>query len=379
MSGRDKAMKHFFERLIIVLGAAFGTASLAYAEVRIGLSVPRTGPYGVIGTYAEEGANMAVADLNAKGGVLGAPIEMITVDDYCAGDQALSAAKALVEAKVAAAFGPLCSGAAIPASKVFAEAGVLMISPVATSPKLTERGFRNVFRVVGRDDVQGKIAGDLLASRWGDKKIAILHDGEAYGKGLAEEMRKRLNERGMIEAMFEVIQPGQIEYTDIVQKMQAGGIEILYYAGYAAEAALLLRSAREKGADFQLIGGDALGVEDFGVIAGPWSEGTLLTSYPDPRRRPEAAALVARLTSPGPRLTSLMTYAALQVWVQAVEKANTFRTAAVAEVLRSHEFETILGPIGFDAKGDVVGNETFVWYQWRGGDLFPVDPGKLIE
>jgi branched-chain amino acid transport system substrate-binding protein len=95
--------------------------------------------------------------------------------------------------------------------KVFAEAGVLMISPTATSPKLTEQRFRNVFRVVGRDDVQGKIAGDLLASRWGDKKIAILHDGEAYGKGLAEETRNRLSERGVTEVMFEAIQPRQVD------------------------------------------------------------------------------------------------------------------------------------------------------------------------
>ena len=183
-------MKHFLAPLIVALGATFGTASLVHAEVLIGLSSARTGTHAWVGVNSEEGAEMAVADLNAKGGVLGEPIEMITVDDYCEGDQAIAAAKRLVAAKVAAAFGPLCSGAAIPASKVFAETGVLMISPTATSPKLTEQGFRNVFRVVGRDDVQGKIAGDLLASRWGDKKIAILHDGQAYGKGLAEGTRK---------------------------------------------------------------------------------------------------------------------------------------------------------------------------------------------
>jgi branched-chain amino acid transport system substrate-binding protein len=248
-----------------------------------------------------------------------------------------------------------------------------MISPIATNPKLTEQGFRNVFRVVGRDDLQGKIAGDLLASRWGDQKIAILHDGEAYGKGLAQEIKKRLNERGVTEAMFEAIEPRKADYSDIVRKMQAMDVEVLYYAGYAAEAALLLRLAREKGGDLQLVGGDALGVGDFGLIAGPASEGTLFTQYPDPRGRPEAAAVAARVARPGPLPGVLTTYAAVQAWARAVEKAGTFETEAVAKALRGNEFDTILGTIGFDKKGDVTGYDTFIWYVWRGGEYVPAE------
>jgi branched-chain amino acid transport system substrate-binding protein len=372
-------MKRFFVGLIIALAVAFDTASPVQAKVLIGLSTPLTGTHAWVGTNVEEGAEIAVVDLNAKGGVLGEPIELITVDDYCAGDQAVAAAKKLVEAEVAAAFGPLCSGAAIPASKVFAEAGILMISPIATSPKLTEQGFRNVFRVIGRDDVQGKIAGDLLASRWGNKEIAILHDGQAYGKGLAGETKKRLNEHGVTEAIFEVIQPRQVDYSNIVRKMQSVGIDVLYYAGYAPEAALLLRSARQKIGDLQLVGGDGLGVEDFGLIAGAESEGTLFTGSPDARGRPDAEAVAAR-TRTGSRRATLRTYAALQVWAQAVEMAGTFETAAVAEALHMHEFETVLGRFRFDDKGDVIpGYDTFVWYEWRGGDSVPVHPGELAE
>ena len=150
---------------------------------------------GWAGGDTERGAEVAVADLNAKGGVLGEQIELITVDDYCDGEQAVAAANKLVADRVVAVFGHQCSGAAIPASKIYADAGILMISTFATNPKLTEQGFTNVFRVVGRDDLQGRIAGDLLAERWGDKPIAILHDGQAYGKGLAEETKKRLNEQ----------------------------------------------------------------------------------------------------------------------------------------------------------------------------------------
>ena len=168
-----------------------------------------------------------------------------------------------------AVFGHQCSGAAIPASKIYADAGILMISTVATNPKLTEQGFTNVFRMVGRDDLQGRIAGDLLAERWGDKPIAILHDGQAYGKGLAEETKKRLNERGIAEAMFEAIEPGKADYWDVVQKMRAMGVEVLYFGGYHARSGLIIRQAREHGYELQFVAGDGIGNEDFGLIAGP--------------------------------------------------------------------------------------------------------------
>lgn len=359
---------------VVALIVAAGMICTARADILVGLVAPLTGTYAWVGVGAQQGAEIALADLNSQGGVLGKRIKMIAVDDYCTGDQAVAAAAKLIEAEVASVFGPLCSGAAIPASKVFADAGVLMISPVATNPRLTEQGFGNVFRVVGRDDLQGKIAGDLLAQRWGNKKIAILHDGEAYGKGLAHETKRRLNERGVTEALFEGIEPRKADYSDTVRKMQAMGVEVLYYAGYAAEAALLLRSARDKGVDLQLVGADALGVEDFGLIAGPVSEGTFFTQYPDVSERPEAAAVAARIARPGPLLGSVVTYAAVQVWAQAVEQAGTFETDGVAEALRTYEFDTVVGKIGFDKKGDVTGYEAFVWYVWKDGKQVALDP-----
>jgi branched-chain amino acid transport system substrate-binding protein len=198
---------------------------------------------------------------------------MVTADDYCDSEQAVAAAKKLVAAEVAAVFGHQCSGAAIPASKIYADAGILMISTFATNPRLTEQGFAHVFRVVGRDDVQGRIAGDLLAERWPDRPIAILHDGQAYGKGLAEETRKRLNERGIAEAMFEAIEPGKADYWDIVQKMQAMGVEVLYYGGYTHEAGLIIRQARQNGYELQLVAGDGISNE-----TSDWSPARLPTA-----------------------------------------------------------------------------------------------------
>jgi branched-chain amino acid transport system substrate-binding protein len=251
-----------------------------------------------------------------------------------------------------------------------------MISTFATNPKLTEQGLTNVFRMVGRDDVQGQIAGDLLAERWGNKPIAVLHDGQAYGQGLAEETKRTLNDRGIAEAMFEAIESGKTDYWNVVQRMRAMGVEVLYFGGYQHEAALIIRQAKEHGYDLQLVAGDGISNEDFGLIAGPASDGTLMTRPPDPVN-PEAAELRRRYADTiQPPFT---TYAAFQVWAQSVEKAGTFATKAVADALRTHEFETVLGRIGFDDKGDVTGYETFAWHVWKDGNYAPVEPGDLTE
>jgi branched-chain amino acid transport system substrate-binding protein len=366
-------------RLIVpaAIGLATATAAPARAEVLIGLAAPLTGPMGWAGGETERGAKLAVADLNAKGGLLGEQIEMITADDYCDGEQAVAAANKLVADGVVAVFGHQCSGAAIPASKIYAAAAVLMISNFATNPELTEQGLQNVARVVGRDDVQGKMGADLLAERWRDKAIGILHDGEAYGKGLAQETKKRLNDHGVVEVMFEAIEPLAVDYWDVVQKMRSKGVEVLYYGGYASEAALIVRQAREHGYELQLVAGDGIGQEDFGLIAGPASDGTLMTGVPDASANPTATKVLEG-TGPGDQ-SAFTAYAAVQVWAQAVEIVDSFETGAVAEALRTHEFDTVLGRIGFDAKGDVTGYDTFVWYVWKDGKYVRVDPGKLTE
>jgi branched-chain amino acid transport system substrate-binding protein len=253
-----------------------------------------------------------------------------------------------------------------PPSKIYADAGILLFAPFATNPKLTEQGLTNVFRMVGRDDVSGELAAELLAKRWGDKPIAIVHDGELSRP--AEEVKKRLNARGIAEAMFEAIVPGKADYWDVVQRMRAKAIEVLYYSGYTHEAGLLIRQAREHGYELQLLASDAIGNEDFGLIAGPAAEGALITIFPFPSG-PEAAAFAAKFTEA--HQPPFAAYAAFQVWAQAVEKAGTFETKAVGNALRAGEFDTVLGRIGFDAKGDVTGYGTFVWHVWKDGKWSP--------
>ena len=348
--------------------------SLAHAEVLVGLAVPLTGPSAWIGEEGKQGVDVAVADVNARGGVLGEPIEVIEADDYCDGEQAVAAAKKLVAAGVVAVFGHGCSGAAVPASKVYADARILMISLGATNPKLTEQGFTNVFRMAGRDDLQGRIAGDLLADRWGNRRIAILHDGQIYGQGLAEETRKRLNQRGITEAMFEAIDPGRPDYWDIVQKMRAMGVQVLYYGGYAHEAALIIRQAKEHGYDLQLVAGGGISREDFGLIAGQASDGTLMTLPPSPSG-PEAVELAAKFAEGlPPAIYCLRRSPGLG---PGGRPSRDVPVGTGRERRPAHEFDTVLGRIGFDAKGDLTGHEkTLSGIVWKGGKYAPVETAQ---
>ncbi|HEX5796145.1 MAG TPA: branched-chain amino acid ABC transporter substrate-binding protein [Geminicoccaceae bacterium] len=374
-------MAHGILPLFVALAAAFGTASLVRAEMVIGVPVPMTGGMAWIGEQGERGAALAIAELNAAGGVLGEPVRALVVDDFCEGDQAVAAAKKLVAEEVALVAGHLCSGAALPASKVYQEAGILMISPTATNPALTEQGLANVFRMSGRDTLQGTMAAEYLAEHWRGRDVAIVHDGQAYGKGVAEAARERLHERGVSEVMFDAIEPGQVDYSGLIDKLQAEGIDALYFGGYTAEAGLIIRQARGRGYDLQMIGSDALITEYFWHLAGPAAVGVMFVSMADPRVNREAAAIVEQFRADGyePEGTTLYSYAAVEVWAQAVEKAGTVEPEAVAAALRGHEFDTVLGRIGFDDKGDVYGYEPFVWYVWQQGNYAPVDPAKLTE
>jgi branched-chain amino acid transport system substrate-binding protein len=325
-----------------------------------------TGSYAWLGEQLQQGAQMAVRDLNGSGGVLGEKVKLVIADDACEGPQAVAAAEKLVGDGVVFVVGHDCSAASISASEVYHNAGVVQISPASTNPVLTELGRSNVFRVCGRDDLQGVLAGDYLADHVTGSKIAIVHDGATYGKGLAEETKRELNKRGVAEALFETIAPGQSDYSRLIEKLRAAGVSVLYYGGYAAEAGLIVRAAREAGLALKLISGDALSTKEFMLVAGPAGEGTIFTFFPDPRQSPAAAEVIDRFREGGfePEGQTLYSYAAVQVWSQAVEKAGATAADKVIAALHSNNFATVLGSISFDAKGDVE-QPRFEWYVWR--------------
>jgi branched-chain amino acid transport system substrate-binding protein len=367
----------------------FGAISIAalcaksgQAEIRIAVAGDMTGALAWFGEQYERAGELAVADLNAKGGVLGQSVELIVGDDFCDGEQAVALARKLVSDGVVFVAGHLCSHASIAAAKVYEEARILMISPSSASAKLTDEGGPNVFRVCGRDDRQAIKVGDYLAEHWAAKEIAILDDGTVWGMGSANGVRRRLQERAVPVAVDEALAPGEAEYSPVVSKMLAAGVDILYLGGYHREAGLILRQAHDRGYDLRLVASSAMQLADFPMIAGPALAGTVMMGQADMRASPPAAEVVARFRAQGyePLGHTINAYATVQVWAQAVEAAGSLDLDAVTKAMHSRQFETVLGKIGFDEKGDVTGFEPWEWFVWQAdGTYVPLEQSTVKE
>ncbi len=352
----------------LAMGVAF-TGLAKAEEVLVATVGPMTGQYASFGQQMKAGAEMAVADINAAGGVLGKKLKLIIGDDQCDPKQAVAVANKLVGQGVVFVAGHFCSGSSIPASKVYEEEGIVMISPASTNPKLTEEGGPNVFRVCGRDDQQGATAGAYMAKKFPNARIAIIHDKTAYGKGLADETKKALNAAGVKEVMYEAYTAGEKDYTALVSKLKEAKIDVLYVGGYHTEAGLILRQMRDQGMKTQLISGDALVTKEYWAITGDAGEGTLMTFSPDPRKNPEAAPVVAKFKAKGidPEGYVLYTYGAIQAWAQAAKNAGSVDPAKVTKELHSgNKYKTVLGELSFDEKGD-VSLPGYVFYKWSKG------------
>ena len=335
----------------------------------IAIAGPVTGQYASFGTQMKSGAELAVADINEAGGVLGRQLALSIGDDACDPKQAVAVANQLTGSGVALVAGHYCSGSSIPASKVYADSDVVQISPASTNPAFTDdRAGPNIYRVCGRDDQQGSVAGEYLAKHYGDKNIAIVHDKTAYGRGLAEETKKALNAAGKQEAIYEAITAGEKDYSALVSKLKQANIDVLFLGGYHTEAGLIVRQLRDQGMNTQLMGGDALVTQEYWSITGPAGEGTLMTFSPDPRKNPAAAGVVQRFKDKGiePEGYVLYTYAAIQAWKQAVEKAASTASADVVKALNDTEFDTVIGKFRFNDKGD-PNLPPYAVYRWSDG------------
>jgi branched-chain amino acid transport system substrate-binding protein len=353
---------------MLAVAATVGLGGGARADIVIGVAGPMTGSEAAFGEQFQRGADKAVADINARGGVLGQKLVLIKEDDACDPKQAVSVANDLVSKKVAFVTGHFCSGSSIPASDVYAENGIVQISPASTNPTFTERGLNNVFRVCGRDDAQGPTAAQYVASHFKGARVAIVHDKSSYGKGLADQFQKALNGLGVKEALYEAITAGEKDYSPLVSRLKEVKADILYFGGYKTEGGLIVRQMREQGLKTTLVGGDALVTEEFWAITGADGAGTLMTFGPDARLDPANADLVAsfRAAHYEPEAYTLYTYAAIQAWAAAATRAGTTDAGKVEAALRAGGLDTVLGKIGFDAKGDITA-PGYVFYQWKDG------------
>jgi branched-chain amino acid transport system substrate-binding protein len=337
--------------------------------IPIAIVGPVTGQYASFGAQMTNGGKMAVADINAAGGVLGKTLDLDIGDDACDPKQAVAVANQMTGNGVALVAGHYCSGSSIPASKVYAESDMVQISPASTNPAFTDdRAGPNIYRVCGRDDQQGGVAGAYLAKNFADKNVAFVQDKTAYGKGLADETKKAMNAAGKQEVMYEAITAGEKDYSALVSKLKQANVDVVYFGGYHTEAGLIIRQMRDQGMDTILMGGDALITQEFWSITGDAGEGTLMTFSPDPRKNPAAAEVVKRFKDKGiePEGYVLYTYAAIQAWKQAVEKAKSTASADVVKALNDTEFDTVIGKFKFNEKGD-PNLPPYAVYRWSNG------------
>ena len=365
-------MNRYVYSVMVATSLALGGGGVRAQGIPIAVVGPITGSNAALGQQMTRGAKMAVADINAKGGVLGKKLDLIIDDDACDPKQAVAAANDVVGKKVVFVAGHYCSSSSIPASAVYNEAGILQMTPASTNPALTDdaakKGWNNVFRSCGRDDVQGGIAGKYLADHFKGKRVAIIHDKTAYGKGIADETKKAMNAAGLNEAMYEAITQGDKDFSVLITKMREEGIDVIYYGGYPTEAGLIVRQARDQGFKAQFIGTSALVTEDYWKISGPAGEGTLMTFPPDPRNMPAAKVVVDEFRAQGynPEGYTLYTYAAIQAFAQAAAKAKSVKVDDLSKALHSMTAQTVIGSLTWDKKGDVT-DARYVFYVWHNG------------
>jgi branched-chain amino acid transport system substrate-binding protein len=351
----------------LALGIAIALAGTASAQVKFGMAGPITGPSAATGAQMKNGVDQAVADINAKGGILGQKIAVEYGDDVSDPKQGVSVANKFAGDGVKFVIGDYNSGVTIPSSEVYQENGILQISPASTNPTVTERKMWNIFRVCGRDDQQGKVAGAYILKHFKGKKIAVVHDKTTYGKGLADETKKAINAGGMKEVLYEGINTGEKDYSALVSKIKQSGADLVYFGGLYTEGGLIVRQMRDQGVKAPLMGGDGITSDEFASVGGPGVEGTLMTYGPDPRHKPEAKMVVDEFRAKKfePEAYTLYSYAGVQVIKQAAEAAKSLDPKKVAEKMHSGmKFKTVLGDLSFDKKGDITKLD-YVMYIWK--------------
>jgi branched-chain amino acid transport system substrate-binding protein len=311
----------------------------------------------------------AAEDINKAGGILGQKIEVEVGDDVSDPKQGVSVANKLVGDGVKFVVGHFNSGVTMPASDVYAENGILFITPSATNPKITDRKLWDAFRTCGRDDQQGMVWAELARDKLKGKKIAVIHDKTTYGKGLADAALDNMHKFGVKEVLYEGVNTGEKDYSAIVSKIKDAGADYLMWGGLHTEGGLILRQMRDQGMNTIMISGDGITDTEFAAIGGPGVEGTLMTFGPEPRNNPNAREAVESFKAKGfePQGYTLYSYAAVQIMKQAAEKAKSLDPKKVAEVMHSGiPFHTVIGDISYDKKGDRT-TVDYVWYVWKKG------------
>ncbi|AZW21839.1 leucine ABC transporter subunit substrate-binding protein LivK [Bordetella bronchiseptica] len=361
-----------FTPVIAALGMAAGIAMSAGAHaqtIKIAVVGPTTGQVTQYGDMVREGVDTAIERINATGGVNGKKLEAVVIDDGCEPKQGPVAANRVVNDKIGFVVGHVCSGATIAATEIYNNEGVVMVTPSATSPAVTDgKNYEFIFRTIGRDDQQGPAAAKFILEKIKPKTVAVIHDKQSYGQGIATAVKDTLEKNGTKVVIFEGINAGDSDYSAVITKLKAAKVDFVYYGGYHPEMGLLLRQGAEQGLDAKFMGPEGVGNPDINAIAGPAVEGMLLTLPADFTLNPANAEIVKafkdkkRDASGAFQLTA---YAATQVIADGIKGAGSEDPTKVAQYLHANSFQTPIGKTSWNKQGDLSAFEfeVFTWHK----------------
>ena len=341
-------------------------------EIVIGVAGPMTGDLAAFGEQLRRGAEQAVADVNAEGGVLGKKLRLVIGDDQCDPKRAVQVAQRLIADGAVFVDGHFCSGSSIPASEIYAEAGVLQITPSSTNPKLTDskEGIvsKTLFRTCGRDDRQGTFAGEWIAKNYLTKKVAVFDDLSPYGRGVADETERAIQTGGIQPVFREHFTQRQSDFSEIIARLKDARIAMVYFGGYHDQIAGFVRQAREQGFTGDFAAPDALNTSEFWSIAGSAGDGVRFTDASSQVNFVSAKSVVETFRSDNyePEGYTLGSYAAVQAWAAAAEIAGSTEASQVGATLHSRTIPTVIGDLSWDHKGDLT-HVNYAWFVWHNG------------
>ncbi|MES9956685.1 MAG: branched-chain amino acid ABC transporter substrate-binding protein [Sedimenticola sp.] len=358
------------------IGMALSLPTMAADTIKIGVAGPHSGDLASYGIPSRKAAELVVADINAKGGINGKQVELMIEDDVCKPEVATNTATKLVSAGVKVVLGHICSGATKAALPIYNNAGVVVMSPSATNPALTQSGeYPNFFRTIAADDAQARTEVDFALDVLGLKKIAVIHDKGDYGKGLAEFAKVFIEQSGGKGevVLYEGVTPGAVDYSAIVQKIKRSRADAVIFGGYHPEASKIVTQMRKKRMKTVFISDDGVKDETFIKVAGKYAEGVYATGPKDNSANPlSASAIEAHKKAYGedPGAFYENAYSAALALANAIEKAGSTDFDAMKKALQSNDTDTPVGSIHFDERGDAVG---------VGFAMYQVQNGKYVE
>lgn len=356
-------------RLTSFLLAMIAFSAPALADILVGVAGPMGGQNGVFGKQMQAGVDAAVTVVNAGGGINGEPLRTVTVDDACDTRRAFDVSQDLARQDVRVVVGHFCSGATIAAAKTYLEAGILLITPSATLPAVTDQQNWNVVRLASRDDAQADVAAQRILHDDSNAKVAIVSDGTPAMRSLAERLKNRLS-----SGIEQVIKPGSSNFTEVLSAVKQAGSTVVYLALSASDAGNLAKALREDNVAAQLYGPDLLLNEVYWQKAGDAGGGTRVTFGVDPLTLANRFRVGQVLSGEaGTEGATLPAFAAVEVFAAAAKAAGVNNGRAMADWIKGGAtIPTILGDLQFDARGDLV-TQRFAWYRWSAGQ-FAEDP-----